>query len=238
MPRINLEEKWWSDPRRLMLIGKIGLCADAAIVNAIRLSQEHSGEAFSIKGLLPDEWIDALLSVCLASGNRENFYLKGSKEHHKWILKQREKGKLGGLARSNKNNVIQLAVAKPQLSYSLPSSSSSSSEEKEHRQLASLAFDRILAVLNRKWKIDEDRIRLLSNALRSGLTVDDVVDIARIKRREWENTDMQRHIVFETLYAKKHRAKYMDQVYLARDKEKLLTEVMGAPNEVLNNGMG
>lgn len=132
MPRINIEDKWWSDPRRTNLIMKIGYESDAAMVNAIKISQTYCGEAFDASELLPAHWIDALLSVGLAIGKPTLFYLKGSKEHHKWILEQRERGRKGAQARSNKNNNIRLANAKPPLSNGEASSSSSSSSSNSH----------------------------------------------------------------------------------------------------------
>lgn len=131
MPRINIEEKWWSDPRRSMLIIKLGLEADAAMLNAIKLSQDFNGELFDPSGVLPDHWVDALLSVGLATANQtldgRLIYIKGSKEHHEWIKSQRERGKLGG----NKSAKLRQATAQPLPSNGLaigqPSSSSSSS---------------------------------------------------------------------------------------------------------------
>lgn len=61
MARINIEECWWSDPRRLQLIGSVGLMADALAVNAWRMAQEFWG-----KGELIPFKIFSALSNCEA----------------------------------------------------------------------------------------------------------------------------------------------------------------------------
>ena len=125
MPRINIEEKWWSDPRRTMLVIELGLEADSAMLNAIRLSQDHNGESFDARGVMPDRWIQALGKVGLALGTPESFYVKGSKEYHEWIQGQRANASKGGKALHNKNNNLRQALAKRTLPTAMPSSSSS-----------------------------------------------------------------------------------------------------------------
>jgi len=127
MPRINIEEKWWSDPRRSMLIVELGLEADSAMLNAIRLSQMNNGESFDARGVMPERWIQALGKVGLAIGTSESLYVKGSKEFNEWIRLQRANASKGGKALRNKNNELQQAVAKRTVPTAMPSSSSSSS---------------------------------------------------------------------------------------------------------------
>lgn len=129
MPRINIEQKWWSDPRRSMLMLKLGFKeADGAMLNAIKLSQDYNGQAFDASKILPKEWINALIDTGLADGTPRNFYVSGSKEHHDWILRQRELAKRGGQATKNKISSLQEAIARPVAG---PSSSSSSTTSKE-----------------------------------------------------------------------------------------------------------
>jgi hypothetical protein len=119
MARINIEEKWWSDFRRLRLTEKLGLgTADGAFFIACRKAQEFCGEPFDATGEMPFEWIEALLSCGLASGSPTAFYLKGSREHHEWVKKLRQNAQKGGLSRRNKISIVDEASAKQ-----LPSSS-------------------------------------------------------------------------------------------------------------------
>ena len=108
-----------------MLICALGFKeADGAMLNAIKLSQDHDGLSFDASRLLPKEWIDALLSTGLAEGSPTAFYVKGSKEYHNWITKQRESARRGGMANKNKINKLPEASGYP---VAEPSSSSSSS---------------------------------------------------------------------------------------------------------------
>jgi hypothetical protein len=124
MPRINIEEKWWSDPRRMTLTAKLGMgTADGCFFILARLAQEHNGEPFDATGMVPDEWIQAILSCGLAIGQPNAIYIKGSREHHNWIKSQRERASLGG----RKSNKLREATAKQTQANAQPSSSSSSS---------------------------------------------------------------------------------------------------------------
>lgn len=131
MPRINIIEKWWSDYRQVRLNEILGFgTGDGAFFRAARLGQDFNGEPFDTKGLLPEEWVKALIEVGLAEGTPQHFYVKGSKEHFNWLLSCRERASRGGKSKSNKNNGLQEANAKLMLSKGLPSSSSSSSSSR------------------------------------------------------------------------------------------------------------
>lgn len=116
MPRINIEEKWWSDPRRGRLAEKLGRrVADGLMLEAWRISQEFNGNTFSWKIYFDEVEVQAMLSVGLAELHGENLYIKGSKEHHDWIKEQRRRASLGGQATKRKNNSLQEAPATPTL---------------------------------------------------------------------------------------------------------------------------
>ena len=161
MPRVNIEEKWWSDIRRSMLIAELGFgLADGVFLLSIRVSQNFSGQSFNATGLLLDQWVTALLKCGLASGTIENLYIKGSLEHHKWLESQRERASKGGQNKAKNSKPLAmakpevsngLATAKPQLSHGLPSYSSSFSknlntEETKGTALASVAPSSISSV--------------------------------------------------------------------------------------------
>jgi hypothetical protein len=142
MPRINIEEKWWSDWRRFKLNEKLGLgTGDGAWFYAVRVAQEKQGDAFDATELFPMEWIQAFLSVGLATGQPTLLYIKGSKEHHEWLVRNRQNASKGGKASHNKINQLGSSVgrapAKRQPSGGLPSSSSSSSKNTDINKLIS-----------------------------------------------------------------------------------------------------
>lgn len=105
MARINLEECWWSDPRRMKLLLKIGFAADSAAVNMWRTAQEFWGKE---RGLIPKsvfdklEYAEELIAAGLADVREGSVYVRGSSEHLEWLIEKRElareAGKKGGAA--------------------------------------------------------------------------------------------------------------------------------------------
>lgn len=102
MARINIEECWWTDPRRerlAKLTGSLDL-ADAAAIRAWRLAQEHWRKD---RGHIPLEifnqleFAQALLGSGLAVLGDTWVYVRGSSQHHEWTVDQREKSKSGGV---------------------------------------------------------------------------------------------------------------------------------------------
>lgn len=99
MARINVEECWWSDPRRTKLLLKIGFAADAAAVNMWRTAQEYWSRGH---GLIPKatfdtlEFASQLLSVGLAVVKGEEVYVCGSSDYLDWLNEKREAGSRGG----------------------------------------------------------------------------------------------------------------------------------------------
>ncbi len=107
MARINIEDEWWTDPRRYDLADKTGdiLFADGAMLAAWRLSQEFWKRD---KRLVPEfefvklpSW-DLILEVGLAEKVGSNFYIKGSKKHHDWILERVRASAKGGKSNANR----------------------------------------------------------------------------------------------------------------------------------------
>ncbi len=131
LARLNIEQKWWSDPRRAKLIEKIGSCllADGLSVNLWRLSQEFNGEPFEWKTYFDELHIIAAAASGLIDIYGEKIYVRGSAEHHEWICTRRNNAKKGGLAKAakdalNKNKDLPLALAKLEHSKRMPSYSS------------------------------------------------------------------------------------------------------------------
>jgi len=130
MARINIEDKWWSDPRRNRLIDKLGnsKLVDGLMVQLWRYSQNHNGEPFEWKGILEENEAQALACVglCLLAENG-TIYVKGSSEAHEWLNKRRESGRKGGQNGTGERKNRYLAQAKRKQTQASSSSSSSSS---------------------------------------------------------------------------------------------------------------
>lgn len=137
MPRINIEERWWSDPRRIKLNIRLGEgTADGVFLIATRLSQDYNGEAFDARKSLDPEWIAALLKSGLASGSPEAFLVAGAEKHHEWIKKQRDSASKGGRATKRKINELQEATAERVLGHAAASAGPSPSTSPSYNSLA------------------------------------------------------------------------------------------------------
>ena len=101
MARINIEECWWSDPRRMKLAIALGggALADGSAVNMWRLAQEFWSKG---RRLIPKDLFDTLgfasdlLGVCLAEVRGDMVYVRGSSAYLDWAAEKREAAKIGG----------------------------------------------------------------------------------------------------------------------------------------------
>lgn len=99
MARLNIEECWWSDPRRTKLLLKIGFQADAAAVNMWRIAQGFWADG---RMLIPKhifdtiEFAEDLLGVRLAELRGEFVYVRGSSAWLDWTAEKRAAAKAGG----------------------------------------------------------------------------------------------------------------------------------------------
>ena len=103
MARINIEECWWSDPRRSKLIRLLGgdeERADGAVIKMWRTAQEFWKRDHQ---LVPRRVFEALQSASelieagLADDRGDYIYVRGSSEYLEWVKDKTEAGKLGGL---------------------------------------------------------------------------------------------------------------------------------------------
>lgn len=99
MARINIQERWWTDPRREKLITLVGLAVDTVALRLWRCSQEYWKDERSlipleIFQLLP--YFNELLEAKLAQIDGEFVYAKGSKEHHEWLNEKQKAAAAGG----------------------------------------------------------------------------------------------------------------------------------------------
>ena len=116
MARLNIEDCWWTDPRRSALARKIGSedKADIAAIRAWKLAQEFWKKG---KGLVPIylfevlEYYQELLDCHLAEVRGEFVYVRGSSAYLDWVREAREKaqkaGKASAEARKKKHGTSQ-----------------------------------------------------------------------------------------------------------------------------------
>jgi ribosomal protein S27AE len=105
MPRLNIEDEWFDDPRRDDLARKIGAIeADGVAVRMWRLAQTY----FRTGKLLPTDIFERVPfakeweEVGLAERQIDGVYIKGQKERFAWLGARSEAGKIGGATRVSK----------------------------------------------------------------------------------------------------------------------------------------
>jgi hypothetical protein len=97
--RINIEDCWWSDPRRTALLLTVGFEADSAAVNMWRAAQEFWGKG---RGLVPAEVFfklkhaQALIDSGLADVRDRSVYVRGSSSYLDWHFEKREQARAAG----------------------------------------------------------------------------------------------------------------------------------------------
>ena len=144
MARINIEEEWWTDPRRDLFIlacNKNEEEADGCALKFWLLAQEF----WRHRRLVPApkfmrlRYAQEFISAGLAEIKKEFVYVRGTKEKHEWLAKYSDNGKKGGLAKAKRYR-LKLLVNSPSeansvaiASSSSSSSSSSSNTKKEEK---------------------------------------------------------------------------------------------------------
>lgn len=99
MARINIEECWWSDPRRMKLIELIGtLGADGVAINAWRTAQEFwaKGELVPLSIWKHVQANDKLIQANLAEERDGGVYVRGSSQYLEWVAERRRAAAAGG----------------------------------------------------------------------------------------------------------------------------------------------
>jgi len=142
MPRINIEDKWWGDPRRsrlVSLLGNVEAEADGAFVIAIKLAQQYwipNKEHIPMKSWKGAGIADELITCGLAeiTNDGKTVYVSGSEEHFAWWFKKQEAGRRGGMAKAS--NARECLPEPSKVYQALPSSSSSISNNNNREQSA------------------------------------------------------------------------------------------------------
>lgn len=101
MPRLSVEEDWWTDPRRESLATFVGslLLADAVALRMWRASQsywkkDHSEVPSEVFDSLP--YSQDLIKCGLAERRDKTVYVRGSAEHHEWLNERHQAASKGG----------------------------------------------------------------------------------------------------------------------------------------------
>jgi hypothetical protein len=102
MARINIEECWWSDPRRSLLIRLLGdeEKADGTAVKMWRLAQEFwKRDRQCVPKYIFEtlQFASELLRSALAEERDGSIYVRGSSQYLEWVKDKSEAGRLGGL---------------------------------------------------------------------------------------------------------------------------------------------
>lgn len=139
MARINIEECWWSDPRRMKLIELVGtFAADGIAINAWRLAQGFwaKGELVPLSIWKHLQANDKLIEANLAEVREDGVYVRGSSQYLDWVKERRRAASAGGKRSAQKRpkrkqstqaNAEQTQANGKQTQASGSSSSSSSS---------------------------------------------------------------------------------------------------------------
>lgn len=105
MPRLNIEENYWTDPRRVKLILKLGSAAiaDGYMLQAWRLAQDHW---IPERSLIPHakweaaEFPAVIFEIGFAERQEDGVYIRGIEEQCQWWFEavdyRREAGRTGG----------------------------------------------------------------------------------------------------------------------------------------------
>lgn len=101
MARINIEDCWWTDPRRERLTELVGgpLIADGAAIRMWRLAQEFWKHA---RGLVPQgifatlPYAAEMIKSGLASATESMVYVRGSSQYLDWLHDKKLAGREGG----------------------------------------------------------------------------------------------------------------------------------------------
>lgn len=105
MPRINVDDIWFDDPRRSKLALKLQsyLLSDGVAINMWRLAQTY----FRVGLLVPIEQYERMdyakefSSVGLAEYYSDGVYIKGRNDAFDWLKKRQENGRKGGQVSKN-----------------------------------------------------------------------------------------------------------------------------------------
>lgn len=107
MARVNIEESWWTDPRRFKLGEELGslAMADGLVVQAWHLSQQFWGNGRKKIPMIIFQQIQnnqLLFRHKLALRQGGFVYVRGTSQFHEWYAQYKESGAKGGKSKANR----------------------------------------------------------------------------------------------------------------------------------------
>lgn len=224
MPRINIEESVFSTISFSKLIISLGerQRAIGAIVELWITAQKYW---LPDKNLIPaeefksiDNW--KLLLDCRFAEERDNgFYAKGAEKHFQWWFNKQAAGRNGGLAKAS--SAKQKASTAKLLVPSFSSSSSFSSSEHI------LALRAVNEVLGKEFRPVKANLKFIACLLADGSTVQDLVDVAKIKQEQWGGDDaMRKYLRPKTLFNRTNFESYLSELADAKIQREKYNEFL------------
>jgi hypothetical protein len=189
--RINIDDDWFTDPRRFKLAELVGseTLADGCMVEAWRVAQSFWRQG---KRLVPVPvynkipYAELILKVGLAKHKGARIYVNGSTVRFRWLVKASTNGKAGGVASGRSRRAKTEANAKPMRSQCEPSLSSSlsisSSKNKARAQSENIGGRQSPSQQEIQVCIEEWNQTLRHRAIERDARIDEVV-IARLAAR-------------------------------------------------------
>lgn len=233
MPRINIEEQFFTDVRFKALSAEVGeLQAIGACVLMWRLAQKHWGQG--CKPIPQFDWElskfpEQVFKFGLAKKVEGGIYVSGSQQHFEWYQRRCEAAKIAGRASAAKRIASGQRGVDDSLTSRQPSSSSSSSSSSSEKIIcrAALALRAVNGSLGKAFKEVPANLRHLEGRLKEGSSLQDLLDVAKLKRSEWEDDPkMRRYLRIETLYNATKFQSYLAEVAEAKANEGMYNEFL------------
>lgn len=109
MPRLNIEQRWWTDNRREIFAGLIGdpITADGMAIRFWRAAQDYFDNGIPLPVFNKMRGSKEFLEAGLAYVDGDFVWPRGSKESTNWLRVAKSSGRSGGLASAQaKRNII------------------------------------------------------------------------------------------------------------------------------------
>lgn len=212
MARLNIEDCWWTDPRRSALSALLGSepLADAYAIRAWRLGQDFWKHG---RQLVPKSLFDILPGAAsmIQSGLadvRESFvYVRGSSAYLEWIAEKREQAKVAG-KKSAESRMKKTGSAQPKKSKnSKPTEPTWSNEPRTEINDAEPSCSRSLSVSENK-----------ESTSCTGLTPVDLQQELIPKQSKFKEPTKEKMRAFIATYAGAYKARYNSSPEGLRDK--------------------
>lgn len=163
MARVNVDECWWSDPRRSKLIELAGRrVADGLMLEYWRVGQDHASRGqLAPMHFFDDDELTMVERCGLAIRYPEGVYVRGSNERCTFLKAQKEKGRKSAEARAAGRRRENKDLASTQFNPAQPvqPSSSSSPSKKETTTTTSIGNQDLKEQIKAAWVVWNKTLR-------------------------------------------------------------------------------